>query len=456
MRTRRLVSLVLFMSLVPCLAVAARAGSNLKALAQAAVSEDAAERASAIASLRAAGPAGLDALFEEHADAIKHQLSAQGAGVGGPEWERLAAALDAVSQQKDSFTSHLYWYTDIEEAKRAARAAGKPILSLRLLGRLSDEFSCANSRFFRTALYSNTSVSKYLREHFILHWKSVRPAPVVTVDYGDGRKLVRTITGNSIHYVLDEEGWTVDALPGLYGPQAFMRELGRAEAGALASARMGGEERAQFLSGYYNRQALRLIDGLRGDVARTGVVLPEGAITRSGDVAVAKAAERAPLALVAAPLAVTKMAVEVRTVGSITYTPGKFERATDEAEWTKLAELHLAEARMDAASVGVVARHNPYVESSTKGQSALTAEQLARVVANFERRMALDTVRNEYLLRPSLLRWLTEGAGKLDVDKLNERVYAELFLTPDTDPWLGLLTPDTYTGLTNDGVISKK
>jgi len=31
-------------------------------------------------------------------------------------------------------------------------------------------------------------------------------------------------------------------------------------------------------------------------------------------------------------------------------------------------------------------------------------------------------------------------------------VYAELFLTPSSDPWLGLL-PGAYTGLENDGVV---
>ena len=46
---------------------------------------------------------------------------------------------------------------------------------LRLLGRLDDELSCANSRFFRTALDANAEVSAYLREHYVLtlqHWIS--------------------------------------------------------------------------------------------------------------------------------------------------------------------------------------------------------------------------------------------------------------------------------------------
>jgi len=110
-----------------------------------------------------------------------------------------------VAQQKNSYIAGLYWHTDLEEAKKASTAANKPILSLRLLGKLTDEFSCANSRFFRTVLYSNADVSEYLKEHYVLHWKSVRPVPKVTIDYGDGRKLERTLTGNSIHYVLERK-----------------------------------------------------------------------------------------------------------------------------------------------------------------------------------------------------------------------------------------------------------
>lgn len=62
------------------------------------------------------------------------------------------------------------------------------------------------ARFFRTTLYANTEVSAYLRQHYVLHWSSERPVPVATIDFGDGRKVTRTITGNSIHYVLDAEG----------------------------------------------------------------------------------------------------------------------------------------------------------------------------------------------------------------------------------------------------------
>ena len=82
---------------------------------------------------------------------------------------------------------------DLDAFDQLMRANEKQVLgtALRLLGNLDEEYSCANSRFFRTTLYANAEVSRYLHDHFILHWKSVRPVPRITVDFGDGRKIER-------------------------------------------------------------------------------------------------------------------------------------------------------------------------------------------------------------------------------------------------------------------------
>ena len=467
MRTHRLLP-SFFLFVLSCLAPDALANGALNLSARDAVSEDAALRASALKSLREAGPAGLEALFAEYADEIA--LRAGGRHEGGAEWGRIAEAFDAVSQQRDGFASRLYWHTDLEEAKRAARTSGKPILSLRLLGKLSEEYSCANSRFFRTVLYANTSVSKFLREQFVLHWKSVRPAPRVTIDFGDGRRLERTVTGNSIHYVLDPEGWPIDALPGLYGPQAFLRELERAAEVTRASARLGGEARNQFLFNYYTAQSLRLMDSVRSDAQAAGVRLPAEAIQRQTGGAPARGTITPPplklTAITAMPVAMTKMLrVEERLTREVTYNftyrPGSIERAINEGGWAKIAALHLPDARLDAASVALLAAHNPHTSTAAQSNTAAAADttgagRFTRAVANLERTMALDTVRNQYLMRPVLLRWLTDGAGLAGVEEFNRRVYAELFLTPDSDPWLGLAAPDSYTGLLNDGVVTNR
>jgi hypothetical protein len=44
------------------------------------------------------------------------------------------------------------------------------------------------------------------------------------------------------------------------------------------------------------------------------------------------------------------------------------------------------------------------------------------------------------------------GTAGRRVDNLNRRVYADLFLMPADDPWLGLSAPDRYSGLEQGGV----
>jgi hypothetical protein len=197
-------------------AVIASEQPSLNSLVQQAASKDQVTSQQAIAKLREFKNAGVDAFW----NAYQKDL---------PNNAQLRATLDAICQQKDCDASRLYWYKDLEAAKTASKGSGKPILSLRLLGNLNDELSCANSRFFRTALYPNAGVSQLLRDRFILHWQPERPVPKVTIDFGDGRKLEQTLTGNSIHYVLDSDGRPIDAIPGLYSPQVFLENLKDAE-----------------------------------------------------------------------------------------------------------------------------------------------------------------------------------------------------------------------------------
>jgi len=167
---------------------------------------------------RSMGPAGLPAFLRQHGSFA-------------------SAALDAVCAQKDAHTTLLYWFTDLDAAIAEARRTKRPILSLRLLGRLDEELSCANSRFFRKSLYLDPAINRTLRERFVLHWQSVRPVPKVTIDFGNGKTLVKTLTGNSTHLVLDVHGRPVDALPGLFTAEVFAQLLARARAMAMADRR---------------------------------------------------------------------------------------------------------------------------------------------------------------------------------------------------------------------------
>lgn len=413
-------------------------------LAREAASADASESARAIAELRDLGPAGLEVLRQVHAEEINRQI-ANPLLASTPEWQRLSLALDTVSQQKDSYLSGLYWYTDLNQAKAAARAVGKPILSLRLLGKLNEEFSCANSRFFRTILYSNEEIAKTLREKFVLHWQSVRPAPRVTIDFGDGRKLERTLTGNSIHYVLDPDGQPLEALPGLYGPAAFRRHLD----GIDGLFQQVTKKKAQDFRGYfsiYQRERLNRIslDWL-ADIEKIGGRPPAGFV-------VIRREDGTPEALQVASLAISKAITEASILRSMTAAPEALGAMTDEAAWKKIALSHIADARLDARSLGLIRRETQKVIGA-EGSAAGADKALAKLVEKLQMNIALDTVRNEYLLHTKLYPWLIADRGRSDIDALNQKVYAELFLTPASDPWLGLFSSDTYVAIDGGGIV---
>ena len=386
--------------------------NDLNELAIQAVSYDEPGAEAAIAALRANGPAGLDALFTVHAAAIQQAIDKpiRPATDKDPAWQRIRRALDNVSGQRDCHAAGLFWYTDFSQAQAEARRVRKPIVSLRLLGKLTDEYSCANSRFFRATLYSNKEVADLLRERFVLHWQTVRPVPKVTIDFGDGRKLVSTVTGNSVHYMLTPDGQSLDALPGLYGPQAFMRCLEQAD--ELARAVMvDGADKATLVAEYHGRRSAELQQAWQRDLEQLG-------ISTIGD-----QGQRQP------------------------------PEEMSDSVWNRIAVLHADDSQLDAASRNLIRSQHPVAAKAARVAMTkrVVEDPLVRLVRDLQGTIALDTVRNEYLLHRRIHDWFAAGqVGGLD--PFNERVYAELFLTPSSDPWLGLL-PGAYTALENDGVV---
>lgn len=359
--------------------------------------------------LRDMGSAGLQALMQSYAPEIAaHQKGA----TTDDSWKRISTALNHVGGQYDEDASGLYWYTDFAKAQAAAQASGKPILSLRLLGRLDEDLSCANSRFFRATLYPNAQVNQLLRDKFILHWESVRPVPVVTIDFGDGRKLVRTITGNSIHYVLNPNGQIVDALPGLYDAATFVKELELSSRAAIQAYDTNSFQPGAFLD--TTRQ--RLLTAWHDDL----------------DEALFKG--QAP--------------------STLTVEASALENLTDEKAWQLLAQKHASEVAFDAPSRVVMARKFPSAETAAPlaiSKRAIESPML-RALRNLQTTVALDTVRNNYLLRTKILAYLQSApAQSLSLTQINNWIYANVFLTPKDDPWLGLAPEDVLSGIDQNG-----
>jgi hypothetical protein len=409
-------------------------------------------RAEAIAELRDAGAMGLWDVIAMRDMRTEQLASAAPENVPHIQAEivKLNELIDVVGGAKYCSVSQLYWYTDLEKAKAEAARMDRPILSLRMLGNLNEEFSCANSRFFRTTLYANEEISKTLREKFVLHWQSVRPVPRVTIDFGDGRKLERTLTGNSIHYVLDKSGRPLDGLPGLYGPKAFQEWLARAEKLTKDYEAQTDGERAAFLQQHHYERMYAVNDAFATDLQK---------VTQA-DVATnlepQQANQEVP-AKVAGRKARTKELLEIPVLRAMVREQRKLPlevEQLDESIWLKIAALHSDDAQLDNASVELIKTEHPtaVIAGRRAAGKARIEDPLARLVRSFQASIALDTVRNEYTLHRQLHGWYLTGDVPADVVALNERVYAELFLTPSSDPWLGLISPDTYSALQNNGV----
>jgi hypothetical protein len=417
-------------------------------LARLAVGDDEAAARAARASLHAAGPAGLRAFETVHAQALDAAAEAiaaaadarfdrsDPAGLHDPARARLLSALDTICAQKDCVLSRLYWHTDLAEATRRATAENKPILSLRLLGDLGDELSCANSRFFRALLYPDPQVRALLRERFVLHWASERPAAKLTIDLGDGRTIVTTITGNSAHFVLDPSGRPVDVVPGLLDPQAFVAALAPAEALARATARQDHAARRKALAEHH---AARL-ETLDRDWQAALVAAGE----RSLPTPQARTRTRpAPRAGEAAEIAITKSRVEIPTLEAQGEPIAPDPAA---ARFERLAARNSPAIVLSRASLGLVR-----TQQWRSGDPAADAGEFTAALAGLRRALALDTLRNQHELHRAVHGWFVNGAADLGLDALARRVYGELFLTPRSDPWLGLADPSTYAGLTGGG-----
>ncbi|HVT29601.1 MAG TPA: hypothetical protein VHE81_16410 [Lacipirellulaceae bacterium] len=438
-------------------------------------------RPEAVAALRARGPEGLaqalsiyDGLHQKQAQLMFACSSTPGVELKqvGRDLEAWSAAIDQIGAQRDCTVSRLYWYTDLAGAKEAAERTGRPILSLRMLGKLTDEYSCANSRFFRTALYSNKEISDYLRKNFTLHWQSVRPVPRVTIDFGDGRKLARTLTGNSAHYVLASDGTPLDVLPGLYSPQEFLKwlrtvhDLDESYNRATQAESAPGPARAEILKRFHQGCRDAILQAWDRDLQRLGerqVNLVSSRINIAMEAAQLVGEpvpdNRAPKARTAAQRAVAKSAAEVPLLRFANYGGQWMEKGMDDDLWNAIARLHRPEVRLDGSSIEVMKREAPAARVAARltASKAQVENPVLRMVRTFEESIALDTVRNEYLLHRRVHEMLARTAsGSMDFDALNEWVYADLFLTPSSDPWLGLAPPDVYTALENGGCVVPK
>jgi hypothetical protein len=361
----------------------------------------------------------------------------------GADRDHLERQIDRIAGQRHAVWSRLSWHRDLDAAMAEARATGKPILSLRMLGDLDKDLSCANSRFFRVALYANREVSAYLRDHFILHWSSERPVPVARIDFGDGRVLERTVAGNSAHYLLDQRGRPIDVLPGLYTPALFVETLERARPLAARAGSLDDGALADEIAAHHGAWAAEAEERF----ASLGTIepLPAGSTIAGAEMrAVSKAAVEMPVVR------------ELRLGRDLALDAAAADRSA--GTWNQIGKLlagKVGRGRLDGRSRALFAALEP-ADWARAGQP-LPAADIDSLVEVFEEVMTRDAAFNELVLHRQIHHHLARNTEVTPIrfGDLNRWVYATLFRTPAEDPWLGMATPSVFSGIPNDGIVMR-
>jgi hypothetical protein len=114
-------------------------------------------------------------------------------------------------------------------------------------------------------LFSKENVAQVINARFEPVWESVRPVPIVHVDFGNGTVLTRTLHGNILTSVCDADGQLLDALPGIYAEKEYLRQLEQLSLLARYIRIQPTDKRAETLRAYHQRQAEALKKNQRPD-----------------------------------------------------------------------------------------------------------------------------------------------------------------------------------------------
>ncbi len=413
-------------------------------------------RQAIVTHLRAGGQARLDAMIAEYR---------REPGRDAAEDQAFRTLIDEVAGQRDALYGGMFWHTDMPAALAQAEAVGKPVLSLRMLGELTSEYSCANSRLFRTLLYADPELATWLKDNFVLHWSSERPVPRVAIDFGDGRVVERTITGNSAHFVLDARGRTLDVIPGLWSATSFRAALTDSLAlhEQLALTRTDRQWRAKLAAHHdaaFSSAATRLADELtavRGEPQ--DLVAVQAWLGGTPEVR-----GRVP-AVQAVPMAISKAKIEAPILAAAPGVLGGAGSGTasdtgevgprDDLERLAIGTRLASDAALHENTLAIIAAERPLDGLVPEDR---LAEATQAMLANLLTSLRQDTAKNALELYPRVHAELAQRArerGSLGFADVDAWVYASLFETPAEDAWLGLVDPTVYTGLVDGGLAGR-
>jgi hypothetical protein len=280
---------------------------------------------------------------------------------------------------------------------------------------------------------SHPEASRFIQENSVPCWEMVRAVPKVTIDFGEGRVIDRTLQGNTVMYVCLPDGRPVDAYPGVYTGPALLKGL--QETMTLLQQGDGLQVNPAEVQEWHRARIAAAIDQevRRITLSKAFVESPLlHALGISRQEASARLMPPAPNGEAAVAVAPVPPGEPVR---SASVPPAPREATAREPD--PVTDPHAALARL-SAKIEDVSKQPATVEQlrarhvNTPGKPGLTPEEIGR------KAVQLDSDANLRLVRPAVHLLF---AGYTDLPELagcRDTIYRQILRVPIDDPYLGL------------------
>jgi hypothetical protein len=135
-------------------------------------------------------------------------------------------------------------------------------------------------------LFSRDNVATFVNDNYEPAWESVRPVPMVKIDFGNGTIITRTLHGNIATYVCNSDGNVLDVIPGIYAPDTYVKRLNELRLLAGWVKALSPEKAEAFMKEFHAKQvegkAAPVVVRPRLDVGKTVAI--EAPVARLVDV----------------------------------------------------------------------------------------------------------------------------------------------------------------------------
>lgn len=297
-------------------------------------------------------------------------------------------------------------------------------------------------------MLSDPDTAKLLNTQFVPCWDMVRPVPQVTIDFGNGKVLKRTLAGNTVISICASDGKVLDAYPGVYTPAAFKAQIGDTLGlfRKLAETPPDPAARATVLTAWHRE---RFLTGVRAEGRRTTLskAFVESPLLDALGLRPITAMAFGEPSLAAVAPAVTEPGMSTATSKTVLQSaatigaqpplqavrasetpPSGVDPLTDPKGAFGLFSARLEDASKRAATVRQLRGAAPGRPLPEK-----TPEQIGKEAVE------ADSLVNLRTIRPAVHLWFMANGTAPEVGMVRDAMYRDLLHVPIDDPYLGLM-----------------